>query len=259
MRPSALIADWPLSSVLGPPFASAETSVVVPADRSRTYTLRAVGETPGTRLWATDSNATTDPFADTAGATLAPSAAAPEPALISSVGPFGSVRANTSVCWLASPATRLLASDSNATTDPSAEIDGLREPASPWRCRRRRRLLGVAIVVVPATVSRTKIWATPGPGIEAREHDADVRDGAAVARYGRRRGVAVERAVGLQRGDARGARSAMPEQDPGTGTGKNEQAACRRDVGERDGRPVGGDRRLRRPPARRVERHHRAG
>ena len=134
----------------------------MPADRSRTYTLRAVGDTPGTRLWATDSNATTDPFADTAGATLAPSAAAPEPALISSVGPFGSVRANTSVCWLASPATRLLASDSNATTDPSAEIDGFREPASPWALPPARP--GVAIVVVPATVSRTKIWATPGPG-----------------------------------------------------------------------------------------------
>ena len=125
--------------------------------------MRAVGETPGTRLWATDSNATTDPFADTAGAKLAPSAAAPEPALISSVGPFGSVRANTSVCWLASPATRLLASDSNATTDPSAEIDGFRELALPW-LPAPATLLGVAIVVVPATVSRTKIWPIPGPG-----------------------------------------------------------------------------------------------
>ena len=33
--------------------------------------MRAVGDTPATRLWATDSNATTDPYADTDGATLA--------------------------------------------------------------------------------------------------------------------------------------------------------------------------------------------
>src|SRR3954469_19389906 len=90
----------------------------------------------GSRFVAVESNATYRPSAEIDGPPWKPpfpsTPAAPVARLTSVVTPAPRFRTNTSGCEsLARPAARLPAFDQNATTFPSAEIDGSPETASP--------------------------------------------------------------------------------------------------------------------------------
>src|SRR5271169_3064635 len=112
------------------PFASAPpgptlTRVVVPAARSKTKTSEKLLVSSGTRLLASEWNATLLQSLGTLVKELAPFAgASPSPTLANSVVAIPRSRTKTSVLPLVSLDTRLVASELNATQVQPPSIDG---------------------------------------------------------------------------------------------------------------------------------------
>jgi len=130
---------------------------VVPACTSRRYTSLAKSSTsPGTRLDASEANATNRPSALTAGEPLALSAS--PPALLTLTrcnAPVERSSRKASLVKFVSPATRLSAYDANRMNRPSGLIDGCE--LSPFASVLRPTT--VTRSVVPAARSRTKMSA----------------------------------------------------------------------------------------------------
>ncbi len=104
-----------------------------------------------------DENAIVHPSALTSAARLAASASPSFPVLTRFVSPAARSRTNTSATPLRSSGTRLLAEDGNATTRPSALIDGFLLAPSPSAPEDEM----LARQVRPFTRSRTKTSVTP--------------------------------------------------------------------------------------------------
>src|SRR4051794_24664629 len=127
----------------------------------------------GTRLRARELNATSFPLAEIDGSML--SRFAPSPLgfwLTRIVSPVDTVWTNTSVWPSASLGTRLVASERNAITLPSAEIDGVK--LGPLACVPSDATLMSR--VVPACRSRTKMselaFGSFGPGLSPPDGNA---------------------------------------------------------------------------------------
>src|SRR3954452_8854926 len=144
-----------------PPVSIGSPSVMWPVARCETKMSQhnPVASTGcGTRLCASELNATTFPFAEIAGSMLL--RFAPSPLgfwLTRNVWPVDVLCTNTSVWPSVSFATRLVASERNATTSPSAEIDGVK--LAPFACVPSEATLTSR--VVPVWRSRTKTSDSP--------------------------------------------------------------------------------------------------
>src|SRR4051794_5956356 len=165
-----------------PPVSIGSPSVMWPVARCETKMSQhnPVASTGcGTRLCASELNATTLPFAEIAGSML--SRFAPSPlgfSLTRIVWPVDVVCTNTSVWPSVSFATRLVASERNATTSPSAEIDGVK--LAPFACVPSEATLTSR--VVPVWRSRTKTSDSPlasfGTRLSAHDENATYRPSA---------------------------------------------------------------------------------
>src|SRR5215204_529711 len=170
-----------LSRLVGP-LGQADTSWVVPAARSRMNTSWKPLVSPGTRFEAEESKATYRPSRDSAGSALRLLAGTPPaPTETNWVVLVLRTRAYTSRLPLVSPATRLVASETKATTSPLPEIAGNRLcplPPAPLELTDTRR-------VVPADRSRTKMSWTPLPSpltrLEAADPNATCRPSSEIA------------------------------------------------------------------------------
>src|SRR4051812_28084336 len=165
-----------------PPVSIGSPSVMWPVARRETKMSqhRPVASTCwGTRLWASELNATTFPSAEIDGSML--SRFAPTPLgcwLTRIVRPVDIVWTKTSTNPSVSFATRFVASERNAITSPSAEMEGVKlEPLAcvPSEATLTRR-------VVPVCRSRTKMselsFASFGTRLSAHDESATYRPSA---------------------------------------------------------------------------------
>lgn len=133
-RPSWLMIGEKLAPFAGAPPSPELTRVVRRVTRSRRNTSKVWSVSAGTRLAAVESNATNRPSPLTEGRVLSPFPCSPALLrLTRSVRSAARSRTNTSSARLVSPATRFVATESNATTVPFALTAGrLDRPLIPF-------------------------------------------------------------------------------------------------------------------------------
>ncbi len=154
---SVLAPGWWTSSA----GVTSVTATVSPVWRSCTKMSATPLTSLVTRLAAKDAKATIRPSPDSAGSPLAPSPGVPPVATLARATWSGADRSTTYTCAPvpAGPATRLAASDANATTLPSSEMAGSRAGASAAS--------GLTGRIVPAARSHTNTRSRPSAGAPA--------------------------------------------------------------------------------------------